>query len=180
MRDGETAGIAIQAALTGHLVLSTLHTNEAAGSFARLQDMGVEPFLIASALLGILAQRLVRQICVECTTPETNLTERHYQILEELGKTPEEAQFRKGAGCRACNGIGSKGRIAITELLVVDDTIRKLALEGADSTEIEKAAVTNGMINLRKDALIKSTLGQISVADLERSGLWYSQTGMGE
>ncbi len=173
MRDGETAGIAVQAALTGHLVLSTLHTNEAAGAFARLNDMGVESFLIVSALLAILAQRLVRQVCHECAQAETQLTDVHYQILEELGKTPEEASFRKGRGCESCNGTGSKGRIAITELLVVDDTIRKLALDGADSTAIEKAAVVNGMNNLSKDALIKCSLGQISIADLEKSGLWH-------
>ena len=173
MRDSETASIAIQAALTGHLVLSTLHTNEASGAFARLNDMGVEAFLISSAISGVLAQRLMRQICSECAQPVETLNDIQQQILEELGMAPENAKFRQGLGCKACNGTGSKGRIAITEFLSVDDDIRRLITDGADSATIENTAIANGMITLRKDALVKCALGHISVTELERSGLWY-------
>ncbi|MGK5093378.1 GspE/PulE family protein [Deltaproteobacteria bacterium TL4] len=172
MRDGETAGIAIQAALTGHLVLSTLHTNEASGAFPRLADMGTEPFLVSSAIIGVVAQRLIRRVCKSCKTPDRNLTDSHLQILEEMGLTPEQATFYKGQGCEACKGTGGKGRVAIIELLVVDDEIRQLVVDGADSGTIEKVAVKNGMVNLRGDALRKCCAGYLSVSELERSGLW--------
>jgi len=171
MRDGETAGIAIQAALTGHLVLSTLHTNEAAGAFPRLADMGAEPFLVSSAILAVVAQRLLRKICPTCKT-EDEITENHLQVLEELGISLEEANFQKGAGCEECGGSGNRGRIALVELLEVNDEIRELIVDGADSGRIEKAAIENGMINLARDGLRKVSEGFISLASLERSGYW--------
>ncbi|MBF0349619.1 MAG: Flp pilus assembly complex ATPase component TadA [SAR324 cluster bacterium] len=177
MRDGETAGIAIQAALTGHLVLSTLHTNEASGAFPRLADMGAEPFLVSSAILAVVAQRLVRKICPHCRT-EDYLSEKHIQVLEELGKLPGEVVFYKGAGCAECKGQGTAGRLALVELLIVNDTIRELVVAGGDSSRIEKAAVENGMIPLKIDGLRKVAEGMISLAELERSGFWAPKLDM--
>ena len=171
MRDGETAGIAIQAALTGHLVLSTLHTNEAGGAFPRLADMGTESFLVSSAILAVVAQRLVRKICSSCKTVDP-MTDKHMQVLEELGKTPGEVTFHKGAGCGECKGGGTSGRVALVELLVVDDNIRQLVVDGADSSRIEKAAIQNGMIPMKIDGLRKVVEGSISLSELERSGFW--------
>jgi len=146
LRDRETADISVQAALTGHLVFSTLHTNNASGTISRFLDMGVEPFLISSSLIGILAQRLVRVVCSKCKEQYTPI-----EKLEGLDKNV----FYRGAGCKACNDTGYYGRIGIFELMIIDDKIKKLIVTKASSEEIEKAARENGMRTLREDGLLK-------------------------
>src|SRR3989338_3900395 len=161
IRDLETARVAIQAALTGHLVFSTLHTNDAAGSLTRLVDMGVEPFLAASAVAAAIAQRLVRTICARCKTP----FEPSKEDLEKLGFDPrEKVEFYHGKGCKTCRNTGYKGRTAIFEILPVDAAIQALVLRNAPSSEIKQAAVKAGMKTLRDDGLLKVRQG-ITTAD---------------
>jgi type IV pilus assembly protein PilB len=152
VRDLETAQIAIQASLTGHLVLSTLHTNDAAGAVTRLVDMGVEPFLISSTLLAVLAQRLVRRVCVKCKTPfEPSETQ-----LSTIGLSPldlGDKSFYYGRGCPVCNDTGYKGRKGIFELLVITDAIRTLINERAPTVVIRQKAIELGMVSLRDDGL---------------------------
>ena len=154
IRDFETAEIAIKAALTGHLVLSTLHTNDAPSTIHRMLNMGVEPFLVTSSVNLILAQRLVRKICSECKEP----CEVSPQALVEMGMSPEEAESTvgyKGAGCDRCNGTGYKGRIALYEVLPLRDDLKELILEGGSSAELKRAAIENGMKSLRQSGLHK-------------------------
>lgn len=136
IRDLETAQIAVQASLTGHLVLATLHTNDATSAVTRLVDMGVEPFLLASSLLGVLAQRLIRKLCPECRTPET---------------LPDGTVVYRPVGCEACNHTGYSGRSGIHELFTVDEDVRRLIHEGRDEQAIRKQALCNGMRTLRDD-----------------------------
>lgn len=152
MRDLETAQIAIQASLTGHLVLSTLHTNDSSGAVTRLVDMGVEPFLISSTLLAVLAQRLVRRVCSKCKTP----FEPSESQLQTMGLSPHDIgdkMFYYGRGCQACNDTGYKGRKGIFELLVINDAIRTLINERAPTVVIRQKAVELGMVTLREDGL---------------------------
>lgn len=167
IRDSETALIAVEAALTGHLVLSTLHTNDAAGAVSRLLDMGVEPFLIASAVCGVLAQRLCRVICPRCKVA--------YQppmdAVRRLGISQENTQgvkFYRGKGCDFCKGTGYKGRTGIYELMAVNDEIRELALERASSQKIKEAAIRGGMITLKADATEKVLLGMTTLEETLR------------
>lgn len=174
IRDRETAEVAITASLTGHLVFSTVHTNDAAGGITRLVDMGIEPFLVASSLVGLLAQRLVRRPCYECSRPVRPSD----QIVEELGLDPK--QFFGGGykfpavkgqrpppvgtvfepvGCPACQQLGYRGRTGIYELLLVNEPVRRLALEKADAGAIRTAAVDSGMVSLRLDGARKVVLG---------------------
>ncbi len=148
IRDSETADIAVQAALTGHLVFSTLHTNDAAGAVSRLQDMGVESFLISSSIIGILAQRLVRTICPKCKEP--------YEGVDENGR---QAVFYKGKGCKFCKKTGFYGRLGIFELLVMNDKIRKLVMAKASSEDIKAAAQESGFKTLRQDGMLKVMSG---------------------
>ncbi len=170
IRDQETAEIAIQAALTGHLVFSTLHTNDAAGAFTRLIDMGVEPFLVSSSLELSMAQRLIRCLCPFCKTPyEPSLEE-----LREIGITPEQVRnaggkLYKPCGCKECNNSGYKGRTAIYEMMVITDPIRRLVMQRADASTIKNEAVrTNGMTNLREDGIAKVLCGQSSIPEVLR------------
>jgi type IV pilus assembly protein PilB len=152
MRDLDTAQIAIQASLTGHLVLSTLHTNDAAGAITRLIDMGAEPFLVAASLEGILAQRLLRTICKECRSAY----EPSEAILSQLGVSPHELgdkSFFTGRGCEACGQSGYRGRIGLFELLDITDPIRELITERAPTVVIKQKAIELGMITLREDGL---------------------------
>jgi len=152
MRDLETSQIAIQASLTGHLVLSTLHTNDAPGTVTRLTDMGVEPFLVSSTLLGVMGQRLVRTICARCKTP----LEPTEQQLTQLGVSPDEMSdksFAFGRGCGECNDTGYRGRKGIFELLRVTDAIRALINDRSPSVVLKQKAVEEGMITLRDDGL---------------------------
>jgi type IV pilus assembly protein PilB len=158
IRDQETAMIAIEAALTGHLVLATLHTNDAPGAITRLIDMGIEPFLIASSVIGVLAQRLLRLICNKCK--ETYTPPR--DAIKRLGMNVDEGSevtFCRGRGCEQCKGTGYKGRIGIFELMPVTDKIRDLILAKASSYSIKEAAIEAGMKTLKEDALEKILLG---------------------
>lgn len=165
MRDVETAQIAIQASLTGHLVLSTLHTNDSAGAVTRLIDMGVEPFLVAATLEGVLAQRLLRTICKGCRTP--------YQpnpiVLNQLGLSQSDVgtkSFFTGGGCQVCGGSGYKGRKGVYELLDITDPLRELITERAPTLVIRQKAVELGMVTLREDALRNVYDGETSIEEL--------------
>ncbi|MCK5255101.1 MAG: Flp pilus assembly complex ATPase component TadA, partial [Deltaproteobacteria bacterium] len=158
IRDFETAEIAVKAALTGHLVLSTLHTNDAPSTVNRLLNMGIEPFLISSSVILILAQRLVRKICPECKTPVT-LPE---QAFIDLGVKPEEFQnipLYKGTGCKNCSNTGFKGRIAIYEVMPLNENLKELILKGASSTDLKKEAIRSDMSTLRNSAINKMKQG---------------------
>ncbi|MCS7193496.1 MAG: ATPase, T2SS/T4P/T4SS family [Meiothermus sp.] len=158
IRDSETAKIATEAALTGHLVIATLHTNDAAGAVTRLDEMGVELFNISAALIGVLAQRLVRRICEHCRIQ----VEPDPMVLRRLGLSKEDIAGKalyKGTGCDKCNGTGYKGRAAIHELMVLDDEIRRAIVEGQSATQIKEIARKNGMKTLREDGIQKAFLG---------------------
>ncbi len=166
-RDLETAQIAIRAALTGHLVFSTLHTNDAPGTIARLQDMGIPPFLVASSVLMVMAQRLARRVCKECRDPyeadEESLTP-YGHVPQGLGKVT----LYKGKGCQACNFTGMKGRTAIYEVMPVTPEIRELILRGASSTELRDLATQQGMKTLRQAGLLKVLEGQTTAEEILR------------
>ncbi len=158
IRDLDTASIAVKAALTGHLVLSTLHTNDAPSAIGRLIDMGIEPFLVASSVNLILAQRLVRKACAACKHPVTLDAE----VLRELQLTPEEAasaHFMEGEGCVDCNNTGYRGRHGVYEVMPISSKIRDLILDRASASEIKKQAIEEGMLTLRRDALEKLKRG---------------------
>lgn len=165
MRDLDTAQIAIQAALTGHLVLSTLHTNDAPGAVTRLIDMGCEPFLVAASLEGVLAQRLVRTICKECKTGY----EPSEAILAQLGVAPHELgdkDFYTGKGCDVCGQTGYKGRAGLYELLDINDPVRELITDRAPSVVIKQKAMEHGMTTLREDGLRNIYLGKTSIEEV--------------
>jgi type IV pilus assembly protein PilB len=167
IRDVETAQIAVQAALTGHLVLSTLHTNDAPSTVTRLRDMGVEPYLITATLEGVLAQRLVRRICPDCRTEY----EPSKELLMELNLTPEQVQGKKfyyGRGCERCNNTGFKGRTGIFELLVMNDTIRDLVANNASADAIRQAARKAGMKTLREAGLQALFSGITTIEEVVR------------
>jgi type II secretion system protein E len=167
IRDMETAEIAIRASLTGHLVFSTLHTNDAPSAFTRLIDMGIEPFLVASSVEAIMAQRLVRTICKHCKTEQK--VERDY--LKRIGFPAEEidtAKFWRGAGCEECRQFGYQGRKGIYELLIVNETLRPLILNRAAATTIAAKAVENGMRSLRSDGWNKVKNGETTIEEVLR------------
>lgn len=168
IRDFETAQIAVQAALTGHLVLSTLHTNDAPGTITRLIDMGIEPFLISSAVILILAQRLVRKICSECREP----IKVHPQLLIDLGVPPDEVKtftVYKGKGCPICNQSGYKGRIGLYEVMPIKEEIKELILSRSSTSEIKKEAMRLGMKTLRQSGIIKIREGLTTIEEVLRS-----------
>jgi type IV pilus assembly protein PilB len=158
IRDLETGGIAVKAALTGHLVLSTLHTNDAASTITRMIDMGIEPFNVASALNCITAQRLVRRICSNCRT-ETTYTE---EVLRAARLTQEQAAsatYFRGEGCDACNGSGYSGRQGLYEVMPMTSELRRMILQRSSTDELKQTAVEDGMITLREDGLVKVRKG---------------------
>lgn len=165
MRDSETAQIAVQSALTGHLVLSTLHTNTAAGAIVRLQDMGLEPYLITSALNGVLSQRLVRRLCAHCKVPN-DMAEglEHKEAMRRLHL--DTTKVYKAVGCPQCRGTGYVGRCGIHELLVIDDVLRSKILAGGDTTALHDVAVQGGMRTLYEDGLQKVAAGLTSLEEL--------------
>lgn len=165
IRDKDTAHIAVESALTGHLVFSTLHTNDAPSAVNRLTDMGIEPFLTASALSGVLAQRLVRRLCDKCRQPYTP-TEAMLKSLNIQGGRPQP--FFKATGCAHCNEKGYRGRLAIYELLVVNEEIRNLTMARASSGQIKEAAIENGMRTLRRDGVSKALQGLTSIEEVAR------------
>jgi type IV pilus assembly protein PilB len=167
IRDFETAEIAVKAALTGHLVLSTLHTNDAPSTISRLMNMGIEPFLVATSVNLICAQRLVRRVCVGCKEQLPMPPE----ALIDAGFTPEEArtvQVFHGTGCAICNNSGFKGRVGLYEVMEVTDELRDLVLVGASAMELKKKAIEQGMITLRKSGLTKVKTGQASLEEVLR------------
>jgi general secretion pathway protein E len=169
IRDLETAEIAIQASLTGHLVLSTVHTNDAAGAITRLVDMGVQPFLVASSLVGILAQRLVRVLCPECRQPYLPSREERDQVglSDEIwARAGNPTNVHKAQGCPACQGTGYQGRTGIYELMMVDDDVRQLVLKNVDSNTIKRAAVAHGMMTLLQHGAYKVARGITSTAEV--------------
>ncbi len=154
MRDKETSSMAVESALTGHLVFSTLHTNDASGAFPRLLEMGLEPFLVATAVKGVLAQRLVRRICQNCKEP----MDISYETRESLGLS-KDAVFYHGKGCEKCEKSGYKGRLGIYEFLVPNESIRQLVIKRSSSDEIKREALKAGMQTLRMDGMEKALLG---------------------
>ncbi len=166
IRDLETAEIAVQAALTGHLVLSTLHTNSAASSITRLLDMGVREFLLTSTVNGAAAQRLVRTLCRHCREPFRPMPE----LIERLGLTRynggSEIALYRSAGCAECGGSGYHGRTSIFEVLPLDDTIRRLILRHAEAHELQRAAIEQGMHTMYDDGMMKALAGETTVEEV--------------
>ena len=170
IRDEETASIAVNAALTGHKLLSTIHTNDAATTLPRLLDMGIEPFLVASTVNIAIGQRLLRMLCQNCKEP-VRITDGEFQALQE--SIPPEVlgdhrDFFKGKGCDACNGSGYKGRMGIYEVLEMNDFIREAVMRNADSGEIKKIAIKNGMTTLLEDGFKKALQGMTTMEELFR------------
>lgn len=163
IRDRETAKMAVESSLTGHLVLSTLHTNDAASAVTRLLEIGVEPYLVRSSLAAILAQRLIRKNCRFCTAPEPVEAE----VRQALGIAAME-QFCRGTGCAKCHGTGYHGRRAVYELLMITDAIRQMVEAGIAAAEIEQAAIDEGMQPLTANALELARLGETSLAEVYR------------
>jgi type IV pilus assembly protein PilB len=167
IRDFETAEIAVKASLTGHLVLSTLHTNDAPGTISRLMNMGIEPFLVASSVNLICAQRLVRRVCASCKQDHPHPP----QALVEAGFTAEESQRvvpKKGAGCERCNNTGYKGRVGLYEVMEISEELRELILVGASALELKRKAVDEGMITLRRSGLHKVMEGVTTMEEVAR------------
>jgi len=167
IRDFETAEIAVKAALTGHLVLSTLHTNDAPSTISRLMNMGIEPFLVATSVNLICAQRLVRRVCASCKEP----LEVPQQALLDAGFSAEEAKtatIYQGKGCGTCNKSGYKGRVGLYEAMEITDELRELILVGASALELRKKALENGMITLRRSGLAKVAAGMTSIEEVVR------------
>jgi len=168
MRDLETAKIAVQSALTGHLVLSTLHTNDAAGALARLLDMGLDDYLLTSTVNGILAQRLVRKLCLHCREPYQPLAE----VVEEKGLTRflknGKITLYQAKGCKECGDIGYSGRLAIIEFLVMNDALRKMVMEHKESGLIQEEAIKGGMLSIYQDGLAKVVKGQTTLDEVLR------------
>lgn len=167
IRDAETAEIAIQASLTGHLVLSTLHTNDSAGSISRLLDMGIEPFLVSSSLLAVMAQRLVRRLCTECKTPDKITEEEKRELGIGDKKLKSDIIYRRGqTECANCQSTGYIGRTGVHELLVINDEIRSLIMQRADASTIKNAAKKAGFQTLRIDGAVKVLKGVTSVEEI--------------
>jgi len=167
IRDGETADIAVRAALTGHLVLSTLHTNQAAGAPSRLIDMGIEPFLLASSLIGVMAQRLVRKLCPRCRHPYViDTDDPDYHLLEMAGMAGET--LYRAEGCGYCDRSGYTGRVALVELLPVTGRVRQLITNRATSAEIQEAGRAAGMRTLWEDGLMKAAAGLTTLEQVKR------------
>jgi type IV pilus assembly protein PilB len=167
IRDRETAQTAIEASLTGHLVFSTLHTNDAASAITRLMDIGIEPFLLTATIQGIMAQRLVRRVCDDCKV----FYEPADDILRRLSLTADEvvgSKFAYGKGCATCNFTGYRGRMAITEILEIDDRIREMILDGASTNKVQEAAVESGLKTLRENGLQAVFDGVTTVEELLR------------
>jgi len=167
IRDFETAEIAVKASLTGHLVLSTLHTNDAPGTISRLMNMGIEPFLVASSVNLICAQRLVRRICTQCKEDHPTPP----QAMVDAGFTPDEAARvvpKRGRGCERCNGTGYKGRVGLYEVMEITEELRELILVGASALELKKKAIEEGMITLRRSGLLKVKNGVTTIEEVAR------------
>jgi type IV pilus assembly protein PilB len=167
IRDMETGEIAINAALTGHLVFSTLHTNDAPGAVTRLVDMGVKPFLVASSVKAVMAQRLVRRICKNCAAPTEPLPE-ELRLLEAESSDFEGANLMRGRGCENCGNTGYKGRMGIYEIFMVSTEIQTLIFDNKPSNEIRDAARKIGMRSLRDDGIRKAAAGSTTLEEIIR------------
>lgn len=167
IRDGETANIATQAALTGHLILSSVHANDAATTLSRLVDLKVEPFLIASSVIGVVAQRMVRRVCPDCVKGiEAPLAE---QLVYQKATGEKRTEFQYGVGCETCSYTGYIGRTGIFEILRMSDTIRTMVVNGANSNEIRTKAISEGMVSLLRDGMLKVQMGITTPAEVLRS-----------
>jgi len=169
IRDMETADMAIQASLTGHLVFSTLHTNDAPGSITRLIDMGVQPFLVASSVMAVMAQRLVRVVCPKCRKPYTPSQGelQHFGVTEEEMET---AEFVIGDGCKHCQQTGYRGRKAVFELMTMNTKIREMTFKGEATQNIRRQAMQSGMRSLVEDATDKAIQGVTTLFEVEKLG----------
>jgi type IV pilus assembly protein PilB len=175
MRDAETAQMGIQASLTGHLVFSTLHTNDAPSAITRMVDMGVPSYLVASSVIAVLAQRLVRVICPKCKQP----LRPSEAVLEMAGISPEVAQmanFAKGKGCGNCSKTGFRGRIGIYEVMLMTSKIREMAFKNASTQDIRKAAIAQGMNTLYQDGIGKVLKGVTTLEEVMRVAKKYDET----
>ena len=168
IRDEETASIAVNAALTGHLVLSTLHTNDSATTFPRLLDMGVPSFLVASTVNVAVGQRLVRMLCQTCKEERMLSEEEYKSLLEIIPILRPDMKFYVAKGCQVCNMSGYQGRLGVREVLEVNEEIRQLVMNRADAHQIKEAAVKNGMTTMIEDALIKASNGLTSIEEILR------------
>jgi general secretion pathway protein E len=167
IRDAETAEIGIQAALTGHLVLSSVHANDAVATIFRMIDLGIEPFLLTSALVGIVAQRMVRRICPYCAQPtEVSLDER---AAYEKEMNEERTEFLVGAGCNLCANTGYQGRTGIFEVMAMTDTMNRLVLGGTSAADLRLEAVKEGMISLWHDGMLKVKAGVTTISEITRN-----------
>jgi type IV pilus assembly protein PilB len=167
IRDQETADTAIQASLTGHLVFSTLHTNDAPSAITRLVDIGIQPFLVSSSVMGIMAQRLVRKVCPKCR----QRYEPPSHLLVGLGLRPEiakKANFMRGKGCSHCNKTGYRGRMGIFELMVMTSQVREMTFKGEATQDLRKMARKQGMRTLFEDGMIKALKGQTTLDEILR------------
>jgi type IV pilus assembly protein PilB len=169
IRDLETASIAINASLTGHLVFSTLHTNDAPGAVTRLIDIGVKPFLVASSTRGLMAQRLVRKICRRCAAPHTPTETELASLNLDASKVPATATFMMGKGCNDCNGSGYRGRFGVFEIFVIDDEARKLIYDRVPVSVLRSRAREMGMRTLREDGVRKVLAGMTTAEEVIRS-----------
>jgi type IV pilus assembly protein PilB len=172
IRDRETAQIAVESALTGHLVLATIHTNDSAGALTRLSEMGVEAFLSASAVSGILAQRLARRLCGHCKE-QVRVGQAALREMVDLralpGGLPDPVPVFRPVGCPRCQDTGYRGRLGVYEMLVMSETLERMTVEGASSEEIARQARREGMRTLREDGLLKVLSGHTSVEELARA-----------
>jgi len=167
IRDLETAEIAVNASLTGHLVFSTLHTNDAPGAVTRLIDMGVKPFLVASSTRAIMAQRLVRKVCEKCKEPYTP-TESELRLLGPAAQQLSRTQLYHGAGCADCSFTGYRGRIGIFEIFLINDEVRNLIFDQVPATVLRQKARELGMRTLREDGIRKVVAGQTTLSEVLR------------
>jgi general secretion pathway protein E len=167
IRDAETAGIAVQAALTGHLVLSSIHANDTGGAIVRLLDLGVEPFLVSSALVGVVAQRMVRRVCPNCGRPGPGTLIEHITYTKEMGE--DQKTFMYGSGCRFCANTGYHGRTGIFEVLRLTDSQRAMLLDKDGASHVREAALKEGMVTLLGDGMRKVAAGITNPAEVLRN-----------
>jgi general secretion pathway protein E len=167
IRDTETAQISTQAALTGHLVLSSVHANDTVSTIVRMIDLGIEPFLISSALIGVVAQRMVRRVCPYCSRPAEVAPDEQEAYEEEMGE--KRSEFIVGAGCNFCAGTGYLGRTGIFEVLLINEAIRRIIVRGAETDEIRRQAQEEGMVSLWHDGMVKVKEGITTPYEIVRN-----------
>jgi general secretion pathway protein E len=178
IRDAETASTAVQAALTGHLVLSSIHANDAAGVIFRMLHLGIEPFLLSSALIGIVAQRMVRRVCTHCSVLAAANAEEKMAYQQEMKEVPTE--FHYGIGCSDCAGTGYRGRTGVFEVLSITEGIRKLILSGASTDELRARAIQEGMMTMRRDGMTKVKQGLTAPFEVLRNVFSVGTSGENE